>query len=116
MGLSTTRMAGLFLLAHAYLYGADPDLRIAEAEAKKAAIARPAPEYPMMARQLKVTGQVAIEAVVDTSGAVLEARAASGNPILTKPALEAVKKWRFKPFTAGGKPAPALVSLSFEFR
>jgi protein TonB len=105
----------VLLVAAAPLFAVDPELRIGEAEAKKAAIQRPAPAYPVVARQLKVTGKATVEAVVGESGDVEEVRIVSGSPILTKPAVEAVRKWRFQPFQARGKPAPALVTLSFEF-
>lgn len=95
--------------------GADATLHIPEADAKKAAIEKPAPEYPLVARQLKVAGKVVLEASVSLDGRVTEVRIVSGTPILTKPAAEALRKWRFKPFLEDGKPAAAIVSLSFEF-
>jgi periplasmic protein TonB len=94
---------------------ADPSLRITEADAKKSAIEKCAPVYPPVARQLKVTGRVVLEAVVNETGAVDAVRPLTGNPILTKPAVDAVKKWKFKPFQADGKAVAALVTLSFEF-
>ena len=48
-------------------------------------------------------------------GTVEEVRIVTGNLVLTKSAVEAVKRWRFKPFEADGKPSKAFVSLSFEF-
>lgn len=98
-----------------FAFAADPQLRIDEAQAKKAAIEKPAPAYPVTARQLKITGDVHLEAVVAADGSIEDVKILSGNAVLTKPAVEAVRKWRFKPFEADGKPARALVSLSFEF-
>jgi protein TonB len=94
---------------------ADPALKITEAEARKAAIARPAPDYPLVARQLKVTGKVTMEAVIGEEGTVTDVRPLVGNPILTKPAAEALKKWRFKPFESAGKPVSAVADFTFEF-
>ncbi len=104
----------LFIAAGCAL-AADPSLHIAEAEGKKAAIEKPAPVYPVTARQLKLKGEVKVEAIVTDAGAVSDVRIVSGNPVLTKPAVEAVKKWRFRPFQEQGKPAAAIVALSFEF-
>jgi len=103
------------LLAVSCVFAADPDLRVSEATAKKAAIEKPAPAYPIAARQLKVSGSVAVEAIVSESGSVEEVRTVSGNPILSKAVVEAVKKWRFQPFEAEGKKVKAIASLSFEF-
>ncbi len=103
------------LLVTAGCMFAAPSLHIPEAEAKKAAIEKPAPAYPMVARQLKLKGKVELEATVSEAGSVDDVKVVSGNPVLAKPAQDAVKKWRFKPFLADGQPAPAIVSLSFEF-
>ena len=93
----------------------EPSLHDTEAEAKKAAIEKHAPEYPLVARQLKVVGKVNLEAMIAADGRVIEVRIVTGNPILTKPAVEALKKWRFRPFESGGQPVEAVASLSFEF-
>jgi periplasmic protein TonB len=106
--------AGLLLMAEC-VAAADPELKVGESDAKKAALAKPAPVYPLTARQLKVTGKVVIEAVVGETGVVSDVRPVTGNPILTKPALEAVKKWKFRPFERDGRAVAALVTLSFEF-
>ncbi len=105
----------LIVLGSATAFAADPALQIAEGEGKRAAIEKPAPAYPAMARQLRITGKVAVEAIVAESGKVEEVRVLTGNPVLTKPVTEAVKNWRFKPFQAEGRPARAAVALSFEF-
>jgi protein TonB len=105
----------ILLATAACASGAGPTLLVVEAEAKKAAIEKPAPEYPLVARQLKVVGKVSLEGLVSAEGLVTEVRIISGNPILTKPAAEALRKWKFRPFKEDGKPAPAIISLSFEF-
>lgn len=92
-----------------------PHLQVDEARAKRAAIEKPAPAYPAAARQMKITGVVQLEAIVREDGSVEEVKIVTGNSLLTKSSAEAVKNWRFKPFEADGKPARALVSLSFEF-
>jgi protein TonB len=103
------------VLAAGCLFAADPSLRVSEADAKKAAIERPAPEYPLAARQLKVVGKVNLEVLVGVDGTVTDVRILSGSPILTRPAAQALKKWRFRPFLSDGKPSAALVAMSFEF-
>ncbi len=103
------------LLASTCVWAANISLHIPEAEGKKAAIHKPAPEYPMMARQLKVTGKVNMEVVVAEDGSVSDVRTVSGNPILAKAAVEALKKWKFRPFEQEGRPAAAVVALGFEF-
>ncbi|MGD0617119.1 MAG: energy transducer TonB [Bryobacteraceae bacterium] len=91
-------------------------LRIAEAQARRAALEKPSPVYPLVARQLKISGTVRVEASVDEQGEVEYVKIVTGNAIFAKPVVEAVEKWRFTPFNADGKPSKAVVALSFEFR
>ena len=98
------------------ILGSEGELRIAEGQARKAALEKPSPAYPLIARQLKVSGTVQVEASVDEQGSVESVKIVTGNAILTKPVVEAVKKWRFIPFEAGGKPSKAIATLNFEFR
>jgi TonB family protein len=69
-----------------------------------------------MAKQLKIEGAVELEAVVAETGAVEKVNIVSGNPVLTRPAVEAVKRWKFSPFTAEGKAVRALVPISMTFK
>jgi protein TonB len=93
----------------------DVTVRISDADAQRAAIAKANPDYPPMARQMHVSGPVVVEAQVTEEGEVSKVQAVSGNALLSSAAVTAVKKWKFKPFTAEGKPAKAVVRLSFNF-
>jgi periplasmic protein TonB len=90
-------------------------VRISDAEAQKAAISKSSPDYPPMAKQMHVSGAVTVEAEVTAEGEVAKVQPVSGNALLSSAAVSAVKKWKFKPFTAEGKPAKAVVRLSFNF-
>ena len=58
---------------------------------------RVAPQYPDIARHLKIEGTVVVQAVVDPAGKVTDAKAVSGSKILSYAAEEAVRKWTFVP-------------------
>ena len=91
------------------------DVRVPTTEAMRAAVSKPSPQYPPVARQMKVAGKVDVEATVSTDGTVESAKAIAGNPLLTPAAVNAVKGWKFNPFTENGQPAKAIVVLSFDF-
>jgi len=55
------------------------------------------PEYPAVARQLKLQGKVRIEVMVSADGHVDDTKVVGGNPVLASSAEDAVKKWRFEP-------------------
>ena len=96
--------------------GRDSPKKVTRSEGLNNATTKVQPEYPAMARQLKVEGSVELEAVVSESGAVEKVNIVSGNPLLTRPAAEAVKKWKFAPFTAEGKAVKAVVPVSMSFK
>jgi protein TonB len=74
------------------------------------------PEYPVIAKQLKIEGAVELEAIVAESGVVEKVNIVSGNPVLTRPASDALKKWKFAPFTSDGKPVKAIVPVGLSFK
>jgi protein TonB len=89
--------------------------KVTRNEAMNAVQSRVEPEYPSIARQLKVQGTVELEALVGESGRVEEVKIVSGNPVLTAPATAALKKWKFAPFTDDGKAVKALAPVNFNF-
>lgn len=89
--------------------------KITRNEALNAVQTRVEPEYPGIARQLKLQGTVELEALVGENGKVEEVKIVSGNPVLTAPATAALKQWKFAPFTADGKVVKALAPVNFNF-
>lgn len=81
-------------------------------------IETPSPIYPDTARRGNVQGIVIAEIRIDSQGKVESARAAqgSGSPLLDDAALAAVKSWRYKPATLGGKPVSSVRRVRFVFR
>ncbi len=58
---------------------------------------RVAPIYPEIAKRMRVSGSVDIEATVDPNGNVSDAKAVGGNRLLAPAAEDAVRKWKFDP-------------------
>jgi TonB family protein len=81
------------------------------------AIEQAKPEYSEALRLAGIGGQVVVQFGVDAAGAVEHVTVfKSDHPELEAPAVEAVKKWKFKPATRDGKPVdtPTIrVPLSF---
>ncbi len=92
------------------------EMRIAQGEALKAAVRKPAPRYNPVARDLRVEGEVEVEVAVSETGDVERVKILSGNALLTGEVVRTVKEWRFTPFLSGGKPAVAVTQLKFTFK
>jgi protein TonB len=75
------------------------------------------PQYTEVARKARVEGLVILEAIIDREGNVTDVRVLKGLPLgLDTAAIEAVKKWRFKPGTLNGAPVPVIYNLTVNFR
>jgi TonB family protein len=59
------------------------------------------PDYPLLARQMKVQGSVILEALISREGRIQNLHVLSGPPILANAAQEAVRQWHFKPHFHG---------------
>ncbi len=75
----------------------------------------PAPAYPPQAAAARVQGIVKVQAEVDRNGNVASARVISGPPMLRDAAVDAVQRWRYRPFLVGGRPVSASATAMVEF-
>jgi periplasmic protein TonB len=97
-------------------FAQESEKKASRSEGESAVLTKIQPEYPAVAKQLKIQGIVELEAVVAGSGEVEKVSILSGSPVLTKPASEAVKKWKFRPFTVDGKAVTARVPVTISFK
>src|SRR5450432_1516200 len=97
-------------------FGGEPTLQLTEVELRRSAIQSVDPEYPAVARQIRLTGEVELEIAVDVAGAVEKATLLKGNSLLAGTSLQAIRKWRFNPFRASGQPARATGIIKFNFQ
>jgi protein TonB len=94
----------------------DTPKKITRAEAIGAIAIKVQPDYPAMAKQLKIQGTVELEALVTETGTVANVEIVSGNPLLTAPSVQAVKRWKFKPFMEDGKAIRVLAPISLDYK
>lgn len=111
-------LAFTFLMAFAgnLALAQDADLKVSNSEAMKAATSRVQPDYPAIAKQLHLEGAVEVEAHIGEDGSVESVKPLTGNAVLALAAVTATKRWKFTPFTAGGKNVKAVASLTFNFK
>jgi TonB family protein len=79
------------------------------------ATSRSKPTYPSIARSVRATGVVRVDIVVDEKGEVAEIKNAAGHAMLQSAARDAIRRWKFKPFTHDGQPVKATGFVNFNF-
>jgi len=73
------------------------------------------PDYPLLARQMKVQGAVSLQALISREGTIQELQILSGPGILAAAAREAVKQWRFKPYLQNGQAVETQARITVNF-
>jgi len=74
------------------------------------------PQYPQMARNQHLGGNVIIDALVDAEGNVSSMKVLSGPPLLHQAALNALKQWKYEPAELNGKPTSMHLTVTIQFR
>ena len=73
------------------------------------------PVYPPAARNMRMTGVVKVELIIDEDGKVAEVQTTTGPAMLQRAATDAVRKWKFRPFMRDGQATKATGFVNFNF-
>lgn len=73
------------------------------------------PEYPLLARQMKVQGSVVLDAMIGKDGGIQDLHVVQGPTILADAAREAVRQWRFKPYLQDGQAVETQAHITVNF-
>lgn len=75
-----------------------------------------APDYPEQLKEQHVAGLVVVKCTVDAQGNVVDPQVEkSSNEGFDKSALEAIRKWKFKPAREDGTPISKKVVIPIKF-
>jgi TonB family protein len=88
----------------------DPD------ELQKHLVSAPPPVYPGIARRAGVQGIVRLQVRATKDGRIEVDKILSGSPTLADAAIAAVKQWRVRPFSTGGRPVDVISTVTFNFQ
>ncbi len=73
------------------------------------------PTYPALAKATRIQGHVRLAVVISKTGNVESVKVVSGHPMLVPSAVEAVKKWQYKPFLVNGQPVAVKTEIEVPF-
>lgn len=74
------------------------------------------PEFPYELRRSGVSGIVLVNCLIDDSGSVQDMKVEkSSNDAFVQPAMNALKKWKFKPAQENGSNISVRVSIPIKF-
>lgn len=74
------------------------------------------PEYPVLARQRHIEGDVVVQADIDVNGNVKSLKVISGSELLRDAALNAVRQFKYSAAQLDGSPTTSQVLVTVKFR
>jgi protein TonB len=89
--------------------------RISSGVAEGMLLDRVVPVYPPIAREARVQGTVMLEATISTSGTIKNLRVLSGPAMLQQAAIDAVSRWRYRPYLLNSQPVEVETTVSVVF-
>jgi TonB family protein len=108
--------AGGKVRAQEDLPGADgPPVVIGRKQAAGLVLARPAPEYPPVAKVNYLQGHVQLQLTVNGAGKVAQAHVVDGNAILAASALKAARRWIYHPLATASGPSGFITTVEMKF-
>jgi TonB family protein len=73
------------------------------------------PAYPPLATAARVQGNVLLQVEISIQGVVQNITVLSGHPLLNEAAIQAVRKWTYKPIVVNGQTVPVITTVTVNF-
>ena len=78
-------------------------------------VSRAMPEYPLVAKESGIQGDVVMKTTIDAKGNVVNVQVVSGPQMLRGPAMAALRRWRYEPSTLNGQPIAVQMLVTIKF-
>ncbi len=91
-------------------------LNISQGVSQGLLIKKVSPVYPPSALRMHVEGSVQLMATIGRSGSITAVKIVSGEPALSKSAIDAVKQWKYKPYYLNGDPVEIQTQITVNFK
>lgn len=73
------------------------------------------PIYPPLARAMRASGRVELQATISRAGNIENLHVMSGPAVFQQAALDAVKQWRYQPYLLNGQPVEVETTIDVNF-
>jgi protein TonB len=91
-------------------------LRVSQGVTQGLLIRRVQPVYPQSAMQMRIAGTVQLLAVISKTGDVANVKILTGEPVLARAAVDAVRQWKYKPYLLDGEPVEIQTQVTINFK
>ena len=74
------------------------------------------PVYPPQALTLRVQGAVQLQATIGKDGSITHVKTISGDSMLSRAAMDAVRQWKYKPYYLNDEPVEIQTQITVVFK
>lgn len=92
------------------------DMHISQGVSRGLLVKEIPPVYPASAIQMHIEGAVELLATITRNGDISAVKILSGHPQLAHAAVEAVKRWKYKPYLLNGEPVEIQTPVTVKFK
>jgi TonB family protein len=89
--------------------------RVSSGVVQGLAMSQPQPMYPPIAKAAHVQGVVVMHALISKTGDIENLQTISGPPMLVGAAMDAVRKWKYRPYVLNGVPTEVETTINVNF-
>jgi TonB family protein len=91
-------------------------LKLSQGVSQGLIIKKVQPIYPAQAMQMRLEGKVELQANISKSGSITGIKQLSGDGILGRAAIDAVRQWKYKPYFLNGEPIEIQTQITVNFK
>jgi periplasmic protein TonB len=95
---------------------APPTLKVSQGVSQGLLIKSVPPAYPQQARQMHKQGAVELMANIGKDGSITSVKLISGDSLLARAAIDAVKQWKYKPYYLDDQPVEIQTQITVNFK
>jgi periplasmic protein TonB len=119
--VSSVNVSDLALTSLATTNAAIPKLaptsvRVSQGVSQGLLLKKVPPVYPPMALQLRKEGAVELLTTISKQGLITNIKVLSGDSMLAKPAVDAVRQWKYRPYLLNGEPVEIQTQITINFK
>jgi len=114
-GTSNT-VPGFVDMPTAVPHAAPQTLKVSQGVSQGLLVKKVPPVYPAQAQEMKIQGAVQIAATIGKDGNITNLKLLSGDAILGRAAIDAVKQWKYKPYYLDGQAVDIQTQITINFK
>jgi periplasmic protein TonB len=91
-------------------------LKVSQGVSQGLLLKRVQPLYPPQALQIRLQGAVQMQATISKEGTITNVKVLSGESMLARSAVDAVRQWKYKPYYLNGEPVDIQTQITINFK